>query len=140
MATDLREDVGQFASRVLRRGLWPHQIEVARSRAFITVIAGRSPIPTRRSARRRDAGSGAQVEAFGPVVPDRRDQGPLQQGGRLWASTAMNCNLKLVVVVETRGDVGGELIGDMAQLLAGRFVRGARREDEDGVHRSEPSR
>jgi hypothetical protein len=28
----------------------------------------------------------------------------------------------------------------MAQLLAGRFVRGARREDEDGVHRSEPSR
>jgi hypothetical protein len=39
MPTDLRADVSKFAGRVLRRALWPHQIEAAKSDAFITAIA-----------------------------------------------------------------------------------------------------
>ena len=39
MPTDLREDVGKFAGRVLWRRLWAHQIEAAKSDAFITVVA-----------------------------------------------------------------------------------------------------
>ena len=37
MATEL--DLAAFAERVLRRPLWPHQLEAARSGAFITTVA-----------------------------------------------------------------------------------------------------
>lgn len=37
---DPREDIGVFAERVLGRRLWPHQLEVAQSDAFICVAAG----------------------------------------------------------------------------------------------------
>lgn len=37
--TDPREDVGAFSAQVLGRPLWPHQLEVARSQAFITTLA-----------------------------------------------------------------------------------------------------
>jgi hypothetical protein len=36
---DLRSDLAQFSRRVLGRDLWPHQLEAARSSAFITVVA-----------------------------------------------------------------------------------------------------
>jgi Terminase large subunit, T4likevirus-type, N-terminal len=39
MPTDLRSDVAAFSRRVLRRRLWPHQVEAATSEAFITAIA-----------------------------------------------------------------------------------------------------
>lgn len=37
MAAEL--DLAAFAERVLRRPLWPHQLEAARSGAFITTVA-----------------------------------------------------------------------------------------------------
>jgi hypothetical protein len=36
---DLRTDLAAFSHRVLGRELWPHQLEAARSSAFITTIA-----------------------------------------------------------------------------------------------------
>lgn len=45
-----RDDVAVFAERVLRRPLWPHQVEAAESEAFITVIAA-----ARRTGKKRYA-------------------------------------------------------------------------------------
>jgi hypothetical protein len=36
---DLRTDLAAFSHRVLGRELWPHQLEAARSKAFVTTIA-----------------------------------------------------------------------------------------------------
>src|SRR5215210_5191445 len=36
---DLRTDLAAFSQRVLGRELWPHQLEAARSTAFVTAIA-----------------------------------------------------------------------------------------------------
>jgi hypothetical protein len=36
---DLRTDLATFSRRVLGRELWPHQLEAARSNAFVTTIA-----------------------------------------------------------------------------------------------------
>jgi hypothetical protein len=37
--TDLRDDVQAFSGKVLKRPLWDHQLEAARSGRFITTIA-----------------------------------------------------------------------------------------------------
>src|SRR5436309_2612820 len=60
--TDIRDDIGLFAQRVLRQPLWPHQLEAVASERFITSIA---------AARRTGKTTLAETMAIHTAMRDR---------------------------------------------------------------------